>query len=160
MPALPDLQVFRKHSEKKLAGKILIMKRIYIILFYSLAFLIINSCMSLTEIHGNRSESEIIDSLNNEINSDVYPIGGINGMQSKMIYPQLAKIDNIEGKVLVDTWINYLGDVTKTEVARGIGYGCDEEAMRIISLTKFVPAKINGQPVNVVVQIPFIFQLE
>lgn len=52
-------------------------------------------------------------------------------------YPKEAKKNNIEGVVIVRYEIDYKGSVVKTKVKKGIGFGCDEEAQRIIKLLKF-----------------------
>lgn len=137
----------------------------YLVLFtIAISFFII-SCIQkkplITNITtDNRSESEIIDSLNNEQNAFPYPLGGVKDMQSKLVYPKVARINNIEGRVIVKTWINSIGEVTRTEILDGIGYGCDEEAMRVIKSTKFIPGKTNWDPINIIVEIPIVFILK
>lgn len=88
------------------------------------------------------------------------PIGGIKGIQSKINYPELAKKAGVMGRVAVRTYVDSLGNVTKTEVIKGIGSGCDEEAERAIMLTKFVPGKQSGKETNVQVVVPVLFRLE
>ena len=74
------------------------------------------------------------------IQKPVYP-GGIRAMRSfikeNLKYPKEALDSKIEGSVLVKYEVNYLGRVTKTNIASGLGYGCDEEAARIVQLFKF-----------------------
>jgi protein TonB len=44
---------------------------------------------------------------------------------------------------------------------KGIGAGCDEEAIRVIkSMPKWNPGKQNGRPVNVKVFVPIVFKLQ
>ena len=88
------------------------------------------------------------------------PIGGIKGIQSKINYPELAKRAGVMGRVAVRTFVDSLGNVIKTEVIKGIGAGCDEEAERAIKLTKFIPGKQSGKPTNVQVVVPVLFRLE
>ncbi|MHA6247425.1 energy transducer TonB [Pontibacter sp. CAU 1760] len=45
--------------------------------------------------------------------------------------------NNITGKVLVQYTIDANGNVKDAVVVEGIGYGCDEEALRVIKLAKF-----------------------
>ena len=52
-------------------------------------------------------------------------------------YPPSALEHQIEGTVTVRYTIDYKGRVIQTRILSGIGYGCDEEAERIISLLKF-----------------------
>lgn len=69
-----------------------------------------------------------------------YP-GGVKALQSFLKahkeYPKEALQKKIEGTVHIRYTINYLGKVVKTHVIAGIGYGCDEEAQRVVKLLKF-----------------------
>lgn len=87
------------------------------------------------------------------------PIGGISGIQKRIVYPEIAKRAGIEGKVLVLAFVDESGNVTKTEVIKGIGLGCDEAAIDAIVQTKFTPGKQRGKTVKVRVTIPVTFKL-
>lgn len=87
------------------------------------------------------------------------PIGGISGIQKKIVYPELAKRAGIDGKVLVLAFVDESGNVTKAEVIKGIGLGCDEAAINAILQTKFKPGIQRGKPVKVQVTIPVAFKL-
>jgi protein TonB len=87
------------------------------------------------------------------------PIGGISEIQKNIVYPEIAKRAGLEGKVLVRAFVNESGNVTKTEVIKGIGLGCDEAAINAIVQTKFKPGKQRGKPVKVQVTIPVTFKL-
>jgi Ca-activated chloride channel family protein len=78
---------------------------------------------------------------------------------SNLRYPQSAKEMCIMGKVYVSFLIDKAGNVTNVKVLRGIGCGCDEEAVRVIKLTsgKWKPGKQNGKPVKVTMTIPIQF---
>jgi TonB family protein len=52
-------------------------------------------------------------------------------------YPPEALEAGVEGTVLVEYDINYLGLVVATRVLKGIGFGCDEEACRVVQMLKF-----------------------
>lgn len=56
---------------------------------------------------------------------------------SKIQYPKAALKNNITGKVVVEYTITPEGNTKNIMVVEGIGYGCDEEAKRIISIAKF-----------------------
>ncbi len=58
-------------------------------------------------------------------------------IKENLKYPKEALKAKIEGTVLVRYEIDYKGKVTDAKVKKGIGYGCDEEAMRVIKLLKF-----------------------
>ncbi len=88
------------------------------------------------------------------------PIGGIAAIQNKIVYPEIAKRAGVEGKVYVKAFVDTKGNVTKVEVQKGIGAGCDEAAMKAVKETKFKPGKQRGKPVNVQVSIPVVFRLQ
>jgi protein TonB len=89
-----------------------------------------------------------------------YPIGGIEAIHDLIKYPEIAKRAGIEGKVYVLAYVDENGLVTKTEVLKGIGAGCDEAAEYAVRHTKFSPGKQRGKPVKVKVMVPIIFKLE
>ncbi len=75
-------------------------------------------------------------------------------------YPKQAQRMGVEGKVHLRFVINEQGSVSNIEVMRGIGAGCDEEAVRVLaSLPKFNPGKQRGNPVKVQMQVPINFRL-
>jgi len=77
----------------------------------------------------------------------VYP-GGPKAMvafiQSQLQYPEAAQEAKIQGSVHVQVSINHLGAVIQAKVISGIGYGCDEEALRVSKLLKFEASKNRG----------------
>ncbi len=76
-------------------------------------------------------------------------------------YPQEAREKGIAGRVFVNFIIEKDGSVSNVKVLRGIGGGCDEESVRVISaLPKWKPGKQNGKPVRVSFIIPIIFKLD
>ncbi len=88
------------------------------------------------------------------------PIGGILGIQKKIVYPEIAKRAGVEGKVYILAFVDEKGVVTKAEVIKGIGAGCDEAALNAVLQTKFNPGKQRGKPVKVQVSIPIVFRLK
>ena len=76
-------------------------------------------------------------------------------------YPQIARETGIQGRVFVGFVVEPDGSVSNVKVLRGIGGGCDEEAMRVIkSLPKWKPGKQRGKAVRVSYQIPVFFKLQ
>jgi len=69
-----------------------------------------------------------------------YP-GGENELQKfikkNLLYPKLALSNNIEGEVLIKYKINPNGNITNISIIKGIGYGCDKEAVRIVKKLKY-----------------------
>ncbi len=88
------------------------------------------------------------------------PIGGIAAIQSKIVYPEIAKRAGVEGKVYVKAYVDEQGNVTKTEVVKGLGAGLDEAAVKAVQATKFKPGKQRGKAVKVQVMIPIQFKLQ
>ena len=75
-------------------------------------------------------------------------------------YPQAAKDKNIAGRVFVSFVVEKDGSVNEVKVMRGIGGGCDEEAVRVIKgMPKWKPGIQKGKPVRVSYQIPINFKL-
>ncbi|MGA8263322.1 MAG: energy transducer TonB [Ignavibacteriaceae bacterium] len=87
------------------------------------------------------------------------PIGGIAAIQKNIKYPEIAKRAGIEGRVYIQAFIDENGNVTRANVLKGIGAGCDEAAMNAIKKVKFIPGRQRGIPVKVQVSVPVIFKL-
>ncbi len=66
-------------------------------------------------------------------------IGGLAAIQRAVRYPASAKEAGIEGRVIVQFIVDEQGRVVDPVVVRGIGAGCDEEAVRAISQVRFRP---------------------
>jgi protein TonB len=88
------------------------------------------------------------------------PIGGIQAIQSKIVYPEIAKRAGVEGKVYVLAFVDEKGIVTNAKIIKGLGAGCDEAALNAVKQTKFKPGKQRGKPVKVQVSIPIVFKLQ
>ncbi|MEJ5350883.1 MAG: energy transducer TonB [Melioribacteraceae bacterium] len=88
------------------------------------------------------------------------PIGGIEAIQQKIVYPEIAKRAGVQGRVFIKAFVNENGDVVKAEVIKGIGAGCDEAAVQAVMQTKFKPGRQRGKPVKVQVSIPIVFKLQ
>ncbi|MEQ9092454.1 MAG: TonB family protein [Balneola sp.] len=86
-------------------------------------------------------------------------IGGQAGVQSKVEYPPTAKRAGIEGRVTVQFVVDKNGNVKNPKIIRGIGGGCDEEALRVVSQAKFKPGMQRGRNVEVEMSLPILFKL-
>ena len=76
-------------------------------------------------------------------------------------YPQIARESGIKGRVFVSFVVEPDGSVSNVKVLRGIGGGCDEEAMRVVkSMPKWKPGKQRGKAVRVSYMLPVNFQLQ
>lgn len=87
-------------------------------------------------------------------------IGGIAGLQARIKYPEMAKKAGVEGRVFLQFIVDEKGNVTDAVVTRGIGAGCDEEALKAIVLAKFTPGKQRGKAVKVKFSMSVVFKLK
>ncbi|SMO71518.1 energy transducer TonB [Fodinibius sediminis] len=87
-------------------------------------------------------------------------IGGLAELQGKINYPERARRAGIEGRVIVQFIVTEDGSVEDPKVIRGIGGGCDEEALRVVRQAKFKPGRQRGNPVRVQYSLPIIYRLQ
>jgi periplasmic protein TonB len=81
-------------------------------------------------------------------------------LRKNLKYPKQAREMGIEGTVYAVFEIRTDGSVQNVELLRGIGAGCDEEAMRVIKASpKWQVGKQRGRPVNVRMRLPIRFKL-
>jgi protein TonB len=84
----------------------------------------------------------------------------IKYLNENINYPQMARESGIQGRVFVTFVVERDGSVTDVRVLRGIGGGCDEEAVRVIkNMPKWNPGKQRGKPVRVQFNMPILFKL-
>lgn len=75
-------------------------------------------------------------------------------------YPEIARQSKVEGKVIVKFVVDEFGRVSDPEIMRGIGGGCDEEALRVVkNMPPWKPAMEKGKPVKVYFYLPIMFRL-
>jgi TonB family protein len=75
-------------------------------------------------------------------------------------YPHEAREASICGTVYITFVIERDGTINDVRVLRGIGGGCDEEAVRVISkMPRWLPGKQRGKPVRVQFNMPIKFSL-
>ncbi len=106
------------------------------------------------------SPTDIIDSVLYH-NPAIFPEPkiGYKKFYENIVYPQAAKEKKREGTVLIKAVINEYGDVEKTEIVKGIGYGCEDAAEISISFAKFYPGVVRGKPVKVEMVFAIEFKL-
>ncbi|MFZ0280357.1 MAG: energy transducer TonB [Bacteroidales bacterium] len=76
-------------------------------------------------------------------------------------YPEVAKENNIQGKVIVRFCVTPKGGVDKVSVYKSVDPELDAEAIRVVkSLPQFIPGKQGGKPVPVWFIVPINFQLK
>lgn len=92
------------------------------------------------------------------------PVGGMPAFYEfvgkKLKYPAQARRMGVEGKVFVEFVIEKDGSITDVKAIKGIGAGCDEEAVRVVgSAPKWKPGKQRGKPVRQRMVLPIVFKL-
>jgi protein TonB len=92
------------------------------------------------------------------------PVGGwqtfYNILSKNLKYPPQARRKEASGRVFIEFTVNNKGELSHFKILKGIGYGCDEEAKRVIALTKWNPGKQRGRAVNVRMVQPIGFTLK
>lgn len=84
----------------------------------------------------------------------------IKYLNENIKYPQMARESGIQGRVFVTFVVEKDGKVTDVRVLRGIGGGCDEEAVRVIkNMPNWNAGKQRGKPVRVQFNMPILFKL-
>src|SRR6185437_8917181 len=82
-------------------------------------------------------------------------------LQRNLRYPALALDAGVSGKVIVNFIIDEEGKIEKTTILKGVGYGCDEEALRVIKLMlKWHPGIKNGKPTRATFNQAIVFRLQ
>lgn len=116
------------------------------------------------------TEPQGVDTINTEQKDEIFTIVETNPefqggnselhkfLHTQINYPQEASDHNIEGTVYLSVTVEKDGTLTGPKILRGIGYGCDEEAIRLINLMpKWSPGKQRGIPVRVQINLPVLF---
>lgn len=79
---------------------------------------------------------------------------------SRLRYPAIARENKIQGKVYIGFVVEKNGSLTDFKIIKGIGGGCDEEAVRVLrSSPQWRPGISNGKPVRTSYTLPITFQL-
>ncbi len=84
----------------------------------------------------------------------------VNFLRKNVVYPPSAREIGIQGTVYVTFVVERNGEITDVQLLRGIGGGCEEEAIRVIkAMPKWKPGKQRGKAVRVQFNLPIKFQL-
>lgn len=82
-------------------------------------------------------------------------------LRKNLKYPRPASQAGIQGKVYVQFTVGSDGKIENAAAIKGIGFGCDEEAVRVVKMMKdWMPGKQAGVPVRVKFTLPIAFQLD
>lgn len=112
-------------------------------------------------IHVERKADEIFTAVEQ---NPQFP-GGARQMaeflEKNLRYPPQAARASISGKVYLQFVVNTDGSIVDVSVLKGIGFGCDEEALRVVKkMPNWQPGKQSGRPVRVKFTLPVVFALE
>ena len=86
-------------------------------------------------------------------------IGGLASIQNNLVYPESAKNEGIEGRVIVQFTVDEEGRVTNAEVVRALHPDLDAAALAALKTARFEPGRQDGRPVAVKLSLPFTFKL-
>jgi protein TonB len=116
------------------------------------------------KIAPQEEEKEDPDQIFLVVEETATPTGGMPAFYEyvgkKLKYPAQARRMGIEGKVFVEFVIERDGTITDVKAIKGIGAGCDEEAVRVLqSAPKWKPGKQRGKPVRQRMVLPIAFKL-
>ncbi len=110
------------------------------------------------------TESTAQTTVEKQVDEMPVPPGGMQGFTKYMIenlkYPAAAKEQKIEGMVMVTFVVKADGSVSDPKILRGIGAGCDEEALRVVENSGTWTAGIkDGKAVATQMTLPVQFKL-
>ena len=86
-------------------------------------------------------------------------IGGLEGLQGRVEYPEMARRAGVEGKVFVQFVVDERGNVVDPQVARSPSPLLSEAALKAVRESKFKPGQQRGRPVKVRYSLPVNFVL-
>ena len=79
---------------------------------------------------------------------------------SKIVYPEIAKENGVQGRVTLQFTIDTDGSIRNVKVLRGVDSSLDKEAVRVVSSSpKWQPGMQRNKPVKVKYTFPVVFQL-
>lgn len=109
----------------------------------------------------NENKSIIIDgnSLDTALSRQPFFLGGYNLLANEVDYPQDAAENGISGTVRISFVVDKSGNVTSITPETSLGYGLEEEVIRLIKLVYWLPGLLNGEPVDVKLTLPLEFRL-
>lgn len=109
-------------------------------------------------------EEEEIEEIFQIAETQPTPEGGMQKfyeyIQKNLTYPEQARRMGIEGKVFVEFIVDKQGKLTEVKALKGIGAGCDEEAVRVVkNAPNWSPGKQRGRAVKVKMVVPIFFKM-
>ena len=124
-----------------------------------------DEALEFTRVEVKEEVEEVEEEVFLVVEEDPEFPGGLDAL-SKFIadnikYPQLAKENNITGKVFVSFVVEKDGRVGQVKILRDIGGGCGNEAVRVVKMMpKWKPGKQRGKAVRTQFNLPVNFDLQ
>ena len=82
-------------------------------------------------------------------------------LKKNLHYPDAGRESDVEGRVIVRFFVDERGEISDIRLVKGIGGGCDEEALRVVrSFPRWTSARYKKKPIRSVVTLPIQFKLE
>jgi len=107
-------------------------------------------------VGGNTNPTSMyVDMAKVSMRSPTELIGGYNALYGKLIYPEKARQNNVKGSVNVELTIDKDGNTKNLQVVNGLGYGCDEEALRVMKEAKFTNSTGNDHDIRMKLPFPY-----
>lgn len=146
------------------------MKKAFFIAAVILGFIHMNVTAQVVIVNNRQEEVPSADSSGSEkrIYTKVEEMPGFAGgdamlfgfIETNIKYPSEAKEKKIAGRVFATFVIDEAGKIHDPKILRGLGYGCDEEVLRVIGLMPdWIPGKQDGKTVSVQYNLPVSFNL-
>lgn len=116
-------------------------------------------------IYVEEEVDEEVDEIFTIVEQEATPVGGYEAFYTfvsrNLKYPAIARKAGIEGKVILVLTIGKTGSIDEVSLAKGIGFECDEEAMRIVKNypSGWNPGKQRGRAVKTRMYLPLNFKL-
>ena len=125
----------------------------------------IMSNRQVIEVAGHLIEKELEGDIYTIVEDAAQPVNGMTDFYKfigqNIKYPVDARKANIEGRVFVSFTVDETGKLSDFKVVRGIGAGCDEEAVRVLKLSpNWKPGMQDGIAVKSIFNIAVVFKIE
>lgn len=131
--------------------------------YFIIFCLILIKCNLLGQISSNiplKTKDTIPSDSLSQIEEKPKLVGGVYSLTQNIKYPKEAIENNIEGRILLTCTVTAKGKVENIKIIRGLGFGCDEEAIRLVSEAEWEPGKIENKNAGMEVLIPLKFKIK
>lgn len=140
------------------------MKKVVLFLALCAGFISLQAQTDNTKSNSNYREVTIDDDIFVVVENPAEFPGGQEALFQYIVnniqYPEQAKKENISGRVFVSFIVEKDGSISNAEVIRGIGGGCDEEALRVVrNMPRWNPGTQRGKPVRFQYTLPLNFKM-